>query len=233
MSADNKTTQPPPPLTLYYLGKPVRLLLHQQHGYLAAADIRTVIGPRLGKHIQQQLHPQSHWLPRRGHEQKLQCWPLPALQHTLSRSRQPAAQRLLRWLNRQVLPALAQGKLATPRLEQALALSVEAGQHISHAILRAVLEQAQGWQHSHWLLTLHYTPHHRSRHAHGRLLALDCQVQPLQALARQIARPNGLSANNVDLLRLAAACHQQLARRMEKRAWQVQAAEQGVSAPSD
>ena len=104
-------------------------------------------------------------------------------------------------------------------------MAAEAGQQISHAVLRAVLEQGQGWQHGHWLLTLHYTPNHASRHAHGRLVALNSQATPLQALAQHIAAPDGLPSSNVELLRLAEACHQLLARRMNKQAWRVEAAE--------
>ena len=103
-------------------------------------------------------------------------------------------------------------------------MATEAGQQISHAVLRAVLQQEQGWQHSHWLLTLHYTPNHPRRHAHGQLLALDSQVTPLQALAQRLAGPEGLSCNSADLLRLATACHQLLARRLDKQAWRVAAA---------
>ena len=111
-------------------------------------------------------------------------------------------------------------------------MAAEAGQQISHAVLRAVLEQGQGWQHGHWLLTLHYTPNHASRHAHGQLVALDSQVTPLQALAQRIAGPGGLACNNAELLRLAAACHQLLARRMDKQAWRVEAAEGRGATPN-
>jgi hypothetical protein len=103
-------------------------------------------------------------------------------------------------------------------------MATEAGQQISHAVLRAVLEQQEGWQHSHWLLTLDYTPDHPRRHAHGRVVALDSQVTPLQALAQRMAGPEGLSCNSADLLRLATACHQLLARRMDKQAWRTEAA---------
>jgi hypothetical protein len=103
-------------------------------------------------------------------------------------------------------------------------MAAEAGQQISHAVLRAVLEQGQGWQHGHWLLTLRFTPNHASRHAHGRLVALNSQATPLQALAQHIAAPDGLPSSNAELLRLAEACHQLLARRMNKQAWRVEAA---------
>jgi hypothetical protein len=61
-------------------------------------------------------------------------------------------------------------------------------------------------------------------HAHGRLSPLECSATPLQALAKEIARPKGLSMQNGDLLTLVVACHQQLALRMNKQAWREMAA---------
>lgn len=213
----------PPPLALFYLGKPVRLFCH--HGYccLLADDILALFGPRLRQQLQKSLI-QQH-CPHAQHSNTPTYWPEAALQRALRQCRRPATQRLRHWLNRQVLPALHQRLPAAPRWEQALAMATEAGQQISHAVLRAVLEQEQGWQHGHWLLTLHYTPNHPRRHAHGQLVALDSRVTPLQALAQRIAGPEGLSCNSAELLRLAAACHQLLARRMDKQAWRAEAAE--------
>jgi hypothetical protein len=105
-------------------------------------------------------------------------------------------------------------------------MAAEAGQQISHAVLQTMLQQPAWWQHSHWLLTLNYTPDHPRRHAHGRLSALECRATPLQALAQEIARPKGLNMQSGDLLKLVAACHQQLALRMDKQAWREMAASQ-------
>jgi hypothetical protein len=49
------------------------------------------------------------------------------------------------------------------------------------------------------------------------LLGLNSKVTPLQALAQQIATPQGLSVDNGELLRLATACHQQLRSRCNGR----------------
>jgi hypothetical protein len=48
------------------------------------------------------------------------------------------------------------------------------------------------------------------------LLGLNSKVTPLQALAQQIATPQGLSVDNGELLRLATACHQQLRSRLQR-----------------
>jgi hypothetical protein len=120
-------------------------------------------------------------------------------------------------LNSELLPALAQLPPAAPRWEQALALAAEAGVQVSHAVLQAVLTQGTRWQHSHWLLTLDYTPDHPLRHAHGRLLGLNSSATPLQALAQQI----GIAADNGELLVLASACHQQLRDRLQRQARRV------------
>ncbi|WP_199051911.1 hypothetical protein [Aquitalea sp. ASV15] len=213
----------PPPLTLYYLGKPIRLHTHPHACCLRADDILALLGPRQRQRLQHLLqqhpccqHPQ--------HDSQQPYWPEPALQHALRQCRQPATRRLRDWLNRQLLPALQQLPADAPRWEQALAMAAEAGQQISHAVLQAVLQYGRGWRHSHWLLTLDYTPDHPRRHAHGRLCALDSQVTNLQALTQRIAGPEGLTSNNTELLQLAAACHQQLAKRMEKQAWRTEAA---------
>ncbi|MBV8680753.1 MAG: hypothetical protein JO338_09940 [Aquitalea sp.] len=223
----------PPPLTLYYLGKPVRLLQHHGHCCLLADDILALSSPRLRRFLQQHMnkHPAcSLTLP--DHDTPQPGWPTGTLQRALRQSKRPAARQLRLWLQQQVLPALHQLPPNAPRWEHALALAAEAGQQISHAVLQTLLEQGMGWQHSQWLLTLHHSPDHPRRHAHGRLVALDSQVTPLQALARQIAQPDGLSANNADLLKLATACHQQLALRMEKQAWRAQATARGMPEPS-
>jgi len=47
---------------------------------------------------------------------------------------------------------------------------------------------------------------------------LNSKVTPLQALAQQIATPQGLSVDNGELLRLATACHQQLQCRLVRSA---------------
>jgi len=219
----SNTIQQPPPLTLYYLGPPIHLFHHHGHCCLLADDILALFGPRLRQQLQPKLA-QQH-CPHTQHGKTDRYWPVAALLHALQQCRRPAAQRLRHWLTRQVLPALHQLPPTAPRWEQALAMAAEAGQQISHAVLRAVLEQEQGWQHSHWLLTLDYTPAHPRRHAHGRLSVLDSRVTPLQALAQRIAGPEGLASNNAELLRLAAACHQQLAKRMEKQAWRTEAAQ--------
>jgi hypothetical protein len=54
----------------------------------------------------------------------------------------------------------------------------------------------------------------------------------LQALAQHIAGPDGSASRNGELLRLAAACHQQLAKRAEKQAWRAEAAEQPRANPA-
>ncbi|NWK78520.1 hypothetical protein, partial [Aquitalea sp. LB_tupeE] len=146
------------------------------------------------------------------------CWLATALLRVLRRSGKPLARQLRDWLNRELLPALAQLPPAAPRWEQALALATEAGVQVSHAVLQAVLNQGMRWQHSHWLLTLDYTPDHPLRHAHGRLLGLNSSATPLQALAQQIATAQGIAADNGELLVLASACHQQLRGRLQRQA---------------
>lgn len=211
----------PPPLTLYYLGHPIHLHHHGQC-CLRADDILALLGSRLRQQLQQRLATQH--CTHSQHSKTDTYWPEAALQHALRQYRRPAAQALRQWLNREVLPALHQQAPTAPRQDQALAMATEAGQQISHAVLRAMLEQQDGWQHSNWLLTLHFTPNHPRRHAHGRVVALDSQVTPLQALAQRMAGPEGLSCNSADLLRLVTACHQLLARRMDKQAWRTEAA---------
>ncbi|WP_199053048.1 hypothetical protein [Aquitalea sp. ASV15] len=217
-----------PPLTLYYQGKPLRVLQHHGHCCLLADDILALSPPRLGQFLQQQLAESPSCALTLSQHDSPQCgWPAPALQRALRLSKRPAARQLRLWLERQVLPALQQRPPDAPRWEQALAMAAEAGQQISHAVLQAVLQQGAGWQYSHWLLTLNYTASHPRRHAHGRVVALDSQATPLEALAQRIAGPDGLACNNAELLRLASACYQQLAKRMEKQAWRVEAAPAG------
>ncbi|NWK79801.1 hypothetical protein [Aquitalea sp. LB_tupeE] len=219
----------PPPLTLSYLGKPIRLHLHPHTCCLRADDIIALFGSRLRLRLQQLLTTQH--CTHHQHSNTDIYWPEANLQRALLQCHRPATQRLRHWLNRHVLPALQQRPSDAPRHDQALAMAAEAGQQISHAVLRAVLEQGQGWQHGHWLLTLRFTPNHASRHAHGRLLALNSQATPLQALAQHIAAPDGLPSSNAELLRLAEACHQLLARRMNKQAWRIEAAEDRTVEP--
>ncbi|QBJ79943.1 hypothetical protein [Aquitalea sp. USM4] len=217
----------PPPLTLCYLGKPVRVVQHHGHYCLLADDILQLFGPRLRRSLQQQLPPQLGCTISLSPQDTPQTgWPAATLQRALRHSKRPAARRLRLWLERQALPALQQRPDCYASWEQALAMAAEAGQQISHAVLQAVLQHGPGWQRSHWLLTLNYSPDHPRRHAHGRLVELDSQASPLQALAQRIAGPDGLDCNHAELLRLASACYQQLAKRMEKQAWRVEAQQQ-------
>ncbi len=215
------TPQHPPPLCFYYHGKP----LHVQHlhgkWWLHSGDVLAIIGRRLARRIQQLLAADPTRENTAETEDIKEYWPAPGLLRALRRSGKPLARQLRDWLNRQLLPALAQLPPAAPRWEQALALAAEAGVQVSHAVLQAVLAQGARWQHSHWLLTLDYTPDHPLRHAHGRLQGLDSTVTPVQALAQQIATPQGLSLDNGELLRLAAACHQQLRGRLQRQARRV------------
>ena len=226
----SNTSKHPPPLTLSYLGKPIRLHLHPHTCCLHGDDILQLFGPRL-RHRLQHILQQHPGCQHPQHDSQQHYWPENTLQQALRQIHRPATERLRHWLNHQVLPALQQRPSDAPRHEQALAMAAEAGQQISHAVLRAVLEQGQGWQHGHWLLTLRFTPNHASRHAHGRLVALSSQATPLQALAQHIAAPDGLPSSNAELLRLAEACHQLLARRMNKQAWRVEAAEGRTTGP--
>ena len=222
-----------PPLTLYYQGKPVRVLLHHGHCCLLADDILALSPPRLRHQLQQQLAEYPGCALTLPQHDSPQCgWPETALQRALQQSKRPAARQLQRWLQQQVLPALQQLPPDAPRWEQALAMAAEAGQQISHAVLKAVLEHGSDWQHSHWLLTLNYTASHPRRHAHGRLVALNSSATSLQALAQHIAGPDGSASRNGELLRLAMACHQQLAKRTEKQAWRAEAAEQPRANPA-
>lgn len=148
-----------PPLTLYYQGKPVRVLLHHGHCCLLADDILALSPPRLRHQLQQQLAEYPGCALTLPQHDSPQCgWPAPALQRALQQSKRPAARQLQHWLQQQVLPALQQLPPDAPRWEQALAMAAEAGQQISHTVLKAVLEHGSDWQHSHWLLTLNYTP---------------------------------------------------------------------------
>lgn len=215
MSANTKTTQPPPPLTLHYLDKPISLTLHHTPPLLAIADLAAAIGPRCTEQLRQQLEAHTH----QPDEHTPASRPLPALLQALRSKHKPVARQLRSWLNHELLPALHQLPPHAPRWEQALSLAAEAGQQISHAVLQTVLQQEESWHHTHWLLTLDYTPDHPRRQSHGRLSPLACSATPLQALADQIAQPKGLDMQNGDLLKLVAACHAQLAQRMNKQAW--------------
>ena len=227
----NSPSAIPPPLTLFYLGKPIRLHIHPHTCCFHGDDILKLFGPRLRHRLQKvlQQHPGCKHPP---HDSPLHYWPENTLQQVLRQIHRPATQRLRHWLNRQILPALHQRPSDAPRHDQALAMAAEAGQQISHAVLRAVAEQGPGWQYGHWLLTLHFTPNHTSRHAHGRLVALNSQATPLQALTQHIAAPGGLASSNSELLRLAVACHELLAKRLSKQAWRMEAAEGSAPKPN-
>lgn len=218
---DQANLQHPPPLCFYYHGKPLHVLHHDSQWWLYRGDVLAVIGRRLGRRIQQLLSadPNTGIAPV-GDEQP-ECWLATALLRVLRRSGKPLARQLRNWLHSELLPALAQLPPAAPRWEQALALAAEAGVQVSHAVLQAVLTQGTRWQHSHWLLTLDYTPDHPLRHAHGRLQGLNSKVTPLQALAQQIATAQGIAADNGELLVLASACHQQLRSRLQRQARRV------------
>jgi prophage antirepressor-like protein len=210
------SSQHPPPLCFHYHGKPLHVLRHDGQWWLNSHDVLAVIGRRLGQRLLHLLaadttHPNT---PKT--EVTKEYWPATALLRALRRSGKPLARQLRDWLNSTLLPALAQLPPTAPQWEQALALAAEAGVQVSHAVLQALLTQDMRWQHSHWLLTLDYTPDHRLRHAHGRLLGLNSKVTPLLALAQQIASPQGLSVDNGELLRLATACHQQLQCRLAR-----------------
>ena len=209
------TSQHPPPLCFYYHGKPLHVLRHGGQWWLHSSDVLAVIGRRLGNRIQQLLAAEPKHENTQEEDAK-EYWPATALLRALRRSGKPLARQLRDWLSGELLPALAQLPPTAPQWEQALALAAEAGVQVSHAVLQALLTQDMRWQHSHWLLTLDYTPDHPLRHAHGRLLGLNSKVTPLQALAQQIATPQGLSVDNGELLRLATACHQQLQCRLAR-----------------
>ena len=233
MTHPHPITPQPPPLTLCYLGKPVRVVQHHGHYCLLADDILQLFGPRLRHSLQQQLPPQLGCsISLTPQDQPQTGWPAAVLKRALRHSKRPAARRLRLWLERQVLPALQQRPDCNASWEQALAMAAEAGQQISHAVLQAVLQHGPGWQRSHWLLTLNYTASHPRRHAHGRLVALNSSATSLQALAQHIAGPDGSASRNGELLRLAMACHQQLEKRTEKQAWRAEAAEQPRANPA-
>ena len=101
MSAENKSANTPLPLTLHYLGKPIRLTLHHTPPLLAIADLAAAIGPRLTEQLRQQLQTHAH----QPDDHTPSSWPLPALLQALRRSRKPAARQLRRWLSRELLPA--------------------------------------------------------------------------------------------------------------------------------
>ncbi|WP_199054135.1 hypothetical protein [Aquitalea sp. ASV15] len=214
-------SQHPPPLCFHYHGKPLHVLRHDGQWWLYAADVQAAVGRRLGQRLQHVLAVDSTTNITADKDALPECWPAQALLRALRRSGKPQARQLRDWLSLGVLPALAQLPPTAPRWEQALALAAEAGVQVSHAVLQALLQQEMRWQHSHWLLTLDYTPDNRLRHAHGRLQGLNSTVTPVQALAQQIATPQGLSLDNGELLRLAAACHQQLRGRLQRQARRV------------
>jgi prophage antirepressor-like protein len=215
---DQNTPRHPPPLCFHYHGKPLHVLRHDGQWWLNSNDVQAVTGRRLGQRLQYLLAADTTHPNTPETEVTKEYWPATALLRALRRSGKPLARQLRDWLNGQLLPALEQLPPTAPRWEQALALAAEAGVQVSHAVLQAVLAQGARWQHSHWLLTLDYTPNSPLRHAHGRLLGLNSKVTPLQALAQQIATPQGLSVDNGELLRLATACHQQLCNRLQRQA---------------
>lgn len=214
-------SQHPPPLCFYYHGKPLHVLHHHGQWWLHSSNVLALIGRRLGSRIQQLLAADPTRENTAETEDIKDYWPATALLRALRRSGKPLARQLRDWLNRQLLPALEQLPPAAPRWEQALALAAEAGVQVSHAVFQAVLAQGARWQHSHWLLTLDYTPDNPLRHAHGRLLGLNSSATPLQALAQQIATAQGIAADNGELLGLATACHQQLRGRLQRQARRV------------
>lgn len=224
---DQTTPQHPPPLCFYYQGKPLHVLRHDGQWWLRSGDVLAVIGRRLGCRIQQLLAADPTPANTPETEGTKEYWPAAALLRALHRSGKPLARQLRDWLNGELLPALAQLPPAAPHWEHALALAAEAGVQVSHAVLQAVLVQGVRWQHSHWLLTLDYTPDKPLRYAHGRLQGLNSTVTSLQALAQQIAAPQGITANNGELLRLAAACHQRLLSRLSHRVRRGEQAETG------
>ena len=222
-------SQPPPPLCFYYLGKTLHVLRHAGQWWLLARDVPPITGARLGRRVRQLIAADKAqvYLPSGNdhlNNNLVEYWRTTDLLRALRRSNKPLARQLRTWLDRQLIPALHQLPPAAPHWEQALALAAEAGMQVSHAVLQAVLQQEGGWKRSHWLLTLNYSPDHPQRHAHGRLLGLNSMATPLQALAQQIATPQGISADSGELLQLASACHQQLRSRLQRRACREQAA---------
>jgi hypothetical protein len=204
-----------PSLCFYYHGKPLHVLHHNDQWWLHSSDVLAVIGRRLGHRIQQLLSadPNTGIAPV-GKEQP-ECW-LATLLRVLRRSGKP-------WRGNAKLVeqrAIARAGAVATRCATLGAGSGTGGGgrgQVSHAVLQAVLTQGTRWQHSHWLLTLDYTPDHPLRHAHGRLLGLNSSATPLQALAQQI----GIAADNGELLVLASACHQQLRDRLQRQARRV------------
>ena len=220
---DQTTPERPPPLCFYYHGKPLHVLRHDGQWWLYSDDVLAVIGQRLGRRMQQLLSADTSTDIHPETENATACWLATALLRVLRRSGKPLARQLRDWLNSELLPALAQLPPAAPRWEQALTLAAEAGVQVSHAVLQAVLTQGARWRHSHWLLTLDYTPDNRLRHAHGRLQGLNSTVKPLQALAQQIATDQAVAVESGELLRLAAACHERLHSRLSRQVLQAAA----------
>jgi hypothetical protein len=105
--------------------------------------VLAVIGRRLGRRIQQLLAADPTHENTTETEDIKEYGPATALLRALRRSNKPLARQLRDWLNRQMLPALAQLPPAAPGWEQALALAAEAGVQVSHAVLQAVLPTAR------------------------------------------------------------------------------------------
>ena len=213
------STNNSPPLHFHFHGKVLRVFLLSQGPRFVAADIAKLLKyPNQAALLASLEENAGELLPSLTgpaclalSEQEV----LAALQH----SHQARAQQVHAWLLRKVLPALPMApQQASDRLQLAYTLSGEAARQVGQAVWEKVLAQDNDWQHSRWLISVHYQYQNRQRRPWGEAIALRAEVTTLAALADCVAEAQTLPASNVDLIKLAAACHLRLAERLKKQA---------------
>jgi prophage antirepressor-like protein len=160
-----------------------------------------------------------------GGEQNMLCLSEPGLYFFLGRSDKQNALPFQKWVYGEVLPAIRKtGGYAKPtvdaeRIRLAHALASEASAQVARTVFDAVMAgDAQLWRHSRYLLNLNYDRDSKPTVPWCGVLPFEALAITIDELPERLTGPDAVSATDVQLARLAAACSQRLERRAQQRA---------------
>ena len=132
--------------------------------------------------------------------------------------------RVRKWVTSEVLPTIRKtGGYAKPtvdaeRIRLAHAMASEAAVQVERTVFDAVMNgDAQLWRHSRYLLNLNYDRDSKPSIPWCGALPFEALAITIDELPERLTGPDAVSATDVQLARLAAACSQRLERRAQQR----------------
>lgn len=206
------------PSTFGFNGHPIRVVMVNSEPWFVCTDVAEALGYRNAPDASRHLDADekgTHILRTLGGDQKLTIISESGLYALVLRSRKPEARKFAKWVTSEVLPSIRKnGGYGTPqRTIQAQALAAA----ISQRIFQTLMQSESDLRTQRWNVRFDRDSREQDLNVQITPIPSNAYIMSFAKLARNIEIGEvGCAASDVELLAIASACTDRVARRMQQ-----------------